>query len=123
MSKIIINSKVISSDVTEIIKDKHAILKDGNIYYKHDNVNNVITIKDSEISIKRENDEYTMLLVFDNNEIKTSEYVFKDINMSMKIETKTHKLLINDNNLLIEYTVYINDVKSDDFIYELEWRC
>ena len=122
MSKININSKIKSSDGTHIIKDKHAILKDGSIYYKYDNVNNVITIKDNKVSIKRENDEYNMILIFDNNKSIASEYAFKDINISMQVKTKTHKLKINDNNLLIEYTVYINDVKSDDFIYELEWR-
>ena len=122
MSKININSKIKSSDGTHIIKDKHAILKDGSIYYKYDNVNNVITIKDNKVSIKRENDEYNMILIFDNDKSIASEYAFKDINISMKVKTKTHKLQIDDNNLLIEYTVYINDVKSDDFIYELEWR-
>ena len=42
--KIVINSKIKSSDGKDVLKDKNAIIKDDKIYFKHDGVKTVITL-------------------------------------------------------------------------------
>ena len=122
MSKIIINSKIKSSDGTEVIKEKPAILKDGKISYNHNNINHVIEAFDDAVIISRSNNDFDIILEFDKKSKKTGKYILKDVSIKMDIETITKSLLMHDNGFEIEYEVYINGTKSDDFVYEIEWR-
>ena len=62
-------------------------------------------------------------LEFQNNKSIITSYHIKDLNINIKVETKTKKLVINQNSVLINYDLYMNDEFSDNFQYELEWRC
>lgn len=122
MPKIIINSEIKSSDGKEVIKNKNAILKGGKIYFNHDNISHVITIKDDEIKLSRRNNDFDIVLEFNESFQKIGKYVLKDIGININIKTITKRLLIDKNKFKIEYEIYINGEKSDDFIYELDWR-
>lgn len=121
MSKIIINSSVFSKDEKEQLTNIKAILKDGKINYKKDNVTVSITILNGKIILLRENDDMKLSLEFEKNKTLTTKYVIKDLGLEMKVDVKTKKLLINNNSFEIEYELFINDEFSDTFNYSVEW--
>lgn len=121
MSKIIINSSVFSKGGKEQLTNIKAILKDGKINYKKDNVTVSITILNGKIILLRENDDMKLSLEFEKNKTLTTKYVIKDLGLEMKVDVKTKKLLINNNSFEIEYELFINDEFSDTFNYSVEW--
>ena len=121
MSKIIINSKIKSSDGIEIIKDKMAVFKDGLISYKENDLMVSIKLSKNKVTVKRENDEYKITLKFDSVNETTSEYVIKDINLKINILIKTKRLSVGDNKINIKYDLFMNKEFSDTFDYTLEW--
>lgn len=121
MSKIIINSSVFSKGEKERLTNIKAILKDGKINYKKDNVTVSITILNGKIILLRENDDMKLSLEFEKNKTLTTKYVIKDLGLEMKVDVKTKKLLINNNSFEIEYELFINDEFSDTFNYSVEW--
>ena len=121
MSKIIINSKIKSSDETNIIKDKLAVFKDGVINYKEDDLMVSIKISKDKITIKRENSKMKIKLKFDRDNETTSEYNIKDLNLKIGLLVNTKKLSINKNKITIRYELFMNKEYSDTFDYVLEW--
>lgn len=121
MSKIIINSSVFSKGEKERLTNIKAILKDGKINYKKDNLNVSITILNSKIILLRENDDMKLSLEFEKNKTLITRYVIKDLGLEVKVETKTKRLIINDNSFEIEYELFMNGEFSDTFNYSVEW--
>lgn len=121
MSKIIINSNVFSKNEEERLTSVLAILKDGIINYKNDGVKVNITLLKDKIILVRENDNMKLTLEFEENKTLTTKYVIKDLGIGIKVETKTKRLLINNNSFEIEYELFMNGEFSDTFSYNLEW--
>lgn len=121
MSKIIINSNVFSKNEEERLTSVLAILKDGKINYRNDGVNVIITLLKDKIILVRENDSMVLTLEFEENKTLTTKYLIKELGISIKVETKTKRLLINNNSFEIEYELFMNGEFSDTFNYNLEW--
>lgn len=121
MSKIIINSNVFSKNEEERLTSVLAILKDGKINYRNDGVNVIITLLKDKIILVRENDSMVLTLEFEENKTLTTKYLIKELGISIKVETKTKRLLINNNSFEIEYELFMNGEFSDTFSYNLEW--
>ncbi len=121
MSKIIINSNVFSKKEEERLTSVLAILKDGKINYRNDGVNVIITLLKDKIILVRENDSMVLTLEFEENKTLTTKYLIKELGISIKVETKTKRLLINNNSFEIEYELFMNGEFSDTFNYNLEW--
>lgn len=121
MSKIIINSNVFSKNERERLNNVKAILKDGKITYKKDDINVSITLLKDKIILIRENDDMRLNLEFEKNKTLTTKYVIKELGIEIKVETKTKKLLINNNSFEIEYELFMNGEFSDNFNYSVEW--
>lgn len=121
MSKIIINSNVFSKNEEERLTNLKAILKDGIINYKNDGVNVIVTLLKDKIILVRENDNMKLTLEFEKNKNLATKYVIKDLGVEIKVETKTNRLIINNNNFEIEYELFMNDEFSDTFNYKVEW--
>ena len=121
MSKIIINSNVFSKNEEERLTSVLAILKDGKIIYRNDGVNVIITLLKDKIILVRENDSMVLTLEFEENKTLTTKYLIKELGISIKVETKTKRLLINNNSFEIEYELFMNGEFSDTFNYNLEW--
>lgn len=122
MAKIILNYKIISSSSNEEKESIKAIKNDNMITYKLDGIKVNIIILNGKIIIKRESNDMDLNLEFQNNKSIMTNYHMKDLNIDIKVETKTKKLVINENSILINYDLYMNDEFSDNFQYELEWR-
>lgn len=121
MSKIIINSNVFSKNEEERLTNVKAILKDGTINYKNNGVNVIVTLLKDKIILVRENDNMKLTLEFEENKNLITKYVIKDLEVEIKVETKTNRLIINNNNFEIEYELFMNDEFSDTFNYKVEW--
>ena len=121
MSKIMINGNIFSSNDKEYIKDIKAIKKDNTITYSKDGIKVKIQLLDNKVLLERENDNMKLNLEFEENKKLVSKYVIKDLNLNIKIETKTNRLIIDKNIIKAQYDLFMNGEFSDNFIFELEW--
>lgn len=121
MSKIVINSNVVSKGEKERLTNIKAILKDGKINYKNNGVNVIITLLNKKIILVRKNDNMKLTLEFEKDKTLVTKYVIKELGIKVKVETKTKKLLINNNGFEIEYELYMNGEFSDTFNFKMEW--
>ena len=121
MSKIMINGNVFSSNDNEYIKDIKAIRKDNTITYSKDGIKVKIQLLDNKVLLERENDNMKLNLEFEESKKLVSKYVIKDLNLNIKIETKTNRLIIDKNIIKAQYDLFMNGEFSDNFIFELEW--
>lgn len=86
-----------------IEKDIDSIVIDNTIKYKDEDVSVLIKIVDNKVYLTRDNSIYKIELIFDNNSNTKGIYYLKENNASFELDIHTNKLLINDNNLEIEY--------------------
>lgn len=121
MSKIMINGNIFSSNDKEYIKDIKAIKKDNTITYSKDGTKVKIQLLDNKVLLERENDNMKLNLEFEESKKLVSKYVIKDLNLNIKIETKTNRLIIDKNIIKAQYDLFMNGEFSDNFIFELEW--
>ena len=122
MSKVIINSKVYSSNEKETLKEVKGILKDNKISYFYDEVKVNINILKDKVFLQRESTNMKLNLEFQLNKTLKTNYFLKDLNLEFIVETKTKILDIKNESIKIEYDLFINDEFSDSFTYILEWR-
>lgn len=121
MSKVIINHNIKSTKENDVLKGKKGILKDNTITYNHEGVIIKITFLNNKVFLERENKDMKIYLEFEKNKSIITKYVIKDMGIELKLESITKELVINDNNIIIEYDLYMNGEFSDRFKYELEW--
>lgn len=121
MSKIKINSIVFGKETTKYEISTNGIKKDSIITYKDDNSLVSITILDDIVSIKRENNDMIQNLKFEKDKQHLTNYYIKDLNMDIIIKTNTNDLIISNNNIRVEYDLFMNDEFSDTFTFALEW--
>ena len=118
MSKIIINHNIKSTSSLEVVKDKKGILKDNIITYNHDGAMIKLKLLENKIFFERENKDVKIYLEFEKNKSIITKYIIKDMGIEIKLESKTKNIIINDNNLMIEYDLFMNGEFSDSFKYE-----
>ncbi len=121
MSKIMINGGVFSKNDEELIDNVKAVYKDNVIAYNLNGITIKITTFPDKLLITRENDDMKLNLEFEENKRLVSKYLIKDLGLNVKVETKTKKLIMNDNNLKVEYDLFMNEEFSDSFTFNLEW--
>ena len=121
MSKIKINSIVFGKETTKYEISTNGIKKDSIITYKDDNSLVNITILDDIVSIKRENNEMIQNLKFEKGKQHSTNYYIKDLNMDIILKTNTNDLITSNNNIRVEYDLFMNDEFSDTFTFTLEW--
>lgn len=86
------------------------------IKYKQNNdTYEIITNKD-ELYLIRDNKEINSTMHFKQNKYTTCDYKIKDNDINLQIEIYTTKLLIEDNQILINYQVE----NTDNYEYKIE---
>lgn len=106
MAKVFIKSTLKNDDDIHMIETK-GILKNDLLIYNDDSLTVHVCLS-SPIMITRENDEYKIILKFDQNKIITGNYLLKEINSYIPIEIKTNKLQRKDEHLKINYELSID---------------
>jgi hypothetical protein len=121
MSKISIYSKIYGVDSDEHITNSQGIKNNNTITFNDNGTLIKVIINDNMVNIERENKEMKLSLEFIEGKEILTDYIIKELNVTMNVKTVTKKLLICKNNLYIEYDLYINNEHSDNFVYYLEW--
>lgn len=104
------NDEVIESELS-------ALIIDNNIKYIDNDIIVNININNDIIIMKRENNEYQLILEFKNKKKTTGSYLLKNNNIQFDLEILTNNLIIEDNFISIIYEIN-NEVKE----YELKIR-
>lgn len=91
-------------------------IKNNNEYkYLENDITVVVKISDKEVNIIRKCNDYNINLVFKEDKETISTYSVFGGKKEFLLNTKTNKLIINDNLIEIEY-----DLEGNNFKYILE---
>ena len=112
------NLKNISEKTNDLI-ETYAIKNKNKITYHNNDTIYKLTILDNEIILIRENEEFIHKFVFNIDNITKSEYYIKELRTTIDIPIKTNKLIIKENNIIIEYIIIDND-NEYSYILDME---
>lgn len=90
-NEIVINNKVFNG------------LKNDNLITYYDDGVKVNIILGDEITLKRSNDEYEILLIFNENSKTDGKYLLKKDNLFLPLYIITDKIIVGNNLLIINY--------------------
>lgn len=96
--------KNITEDTLENISSNAIITKDK-ITYINNNIKHVIHIKNNELILIRETNEFKNILTFSLKRSILSEYVIKKEDLCLEINIKTLELSITDKIIYIKYLI------------------
>ena len=120
MAKIKINLKLINSK--ENLSKEIIGLKRGNkIHFLDDNVKVTITF-DNIVTMRRNSNEYEIILRFKNNSELEGIYNLKKLNYNLPIDIKTNTMYIDSGQFKVDYELSSDGVKMDDFLFELSYE-
>ena len=86
------------------------------IKYQQDNDTYEIIINKDELYLIRDNQEINSAMHFKQNKYTTCDYKIKENDINLQIELYTKKLLIKENEILINYQVE----NTDNYEYKIE---
>jgi len=116
MSKINLKARLISDEENLDIQTT-GIKTNNKIVYKENNITVTILIFDNKIEMNRICNEYKINFVFEKNKKTTSKYNVFGMPKEFLLETKTKKLKIVDNEIILDY-----NLEGNDFKYSLVWE-
>jgi len=116
MGKINLKAKLISDDENLIIETA-GIKTNKKLVYKENDITVTILIFDNKIEMNRSCNEYKINLVFENNKKTISNYQVFGMPKTFDLETKTKKLIIEENLIELEY-----ELEGNNFKYSIEWE-
>lgn len=104
------NDEVIESELSALIIDNKIKYIDNDILVN-------IDINNDYIIMKRENNEYQLILVFKNKMKTTGSYLLKENNVQFELDILTNDLIIEK-----EFISIIYEINNESKEYELEIR-
>jgi len=93
--------------------DEFSIYNKNKLTYVKDNIKHNIIIRDKEIILIRESNEFKNILTFSKNRSILSEYIIKENNISIYIEIKTIELIIKQNEIYVKYIILDSDTEYE----------
>ena len=95
------------------------ILESNKIKFIDENkVTVIIELKENNIVITRRCDDYEIILPFNTNNKTQGTYIIKNLG-NLRMEVETTKLLIDNANLDVEYTMILDGETKSDFRYKV----
>ena len=116
MGKINLKANLISDEENLSIKTT-GIKTDNKIVYKENNITVTILIFNNKIEMNRTCNEYKINLMFEKNKKTISNYQVFGMPKTFDLETKTKKLIIEENLIELEY-----ELEGNNFKYSIEWE-
>ena len=95
--------------------------KEKTIIYKEENVSVKIIMED-KIIIERENQDYSMKLIFEEQKVHNSSYNIHNPKMLLDLSVNTLILKRNVNSFYIKYKLVINNEDMGIFTVDLKWE-
>lgn len=90
-------------------------------YFEKDLKVNVFIEKDS-IRMIRKGKDYMIDFLFQLDSITKNKYELKSLGIYVDLEIETRKLIIEDNSIIIKYTLINEEEHVGDFEYDLCWE-
>ena len=100
-------------------KDIPCTYKDNHYIFSIEEDNYDIDINDF-IVFHKKNIKSEIDFVFKNNSITKGSYFIKELNFYMDANVKTKKYIVNDNNIDIEYKLWLQDEEIGNFIFKIK---
>ena len=110
MGKINLKATLIS-DEENLNIETSGIKTKNKIVYKENNITVTILIFDNKIEMNRTCNEYKINLIFEKNKKTISKYNVFGMPKKFLLETKTKKIEISENEIIINYNLEVNDFK------------
>ncbi|HHT37979.1 MAG TPA: DUF1934 family protein [Mollicutes bacterium] len=95
--------------------------KEKTIIYKEENVSVKIIMED-KIIIERENQDYSMKLIFEEQKVHNSSYNIYKPKMVLDLSVNTLILKRNVNSFYIKYKLVINNEDMGIFTVDFKWE-
>lgn len=99
-------------------KDIDAELNNDKLLFNAGNEKYEFIIKDY-LELKKENKESIINFIFKDNKKTNSIYYIKEYNTNINISVKTNLLYIKNNNIEINYTLWIEEELIGDFYFRI----
>ena len=120
MTKVKIKLRLKNSN-EDLTKELIGLKRGNKLHFLDDKVRVTITF-DEIITMRRNSNEYEIVLNFKENENLKGIYDLKKLNYNLPIDIKTNKLYIGSGQLKVDYELYSDEVKMDDFNIELYYE-
>ena len=96
------------------------IRTDNKIIFKENDINVTIMFEDNRISMNRSTKDYTIRMKFVNNSSSSGSYYLNDYKESINLNIETLSFINNDNNVYLDYNLFMADEFIGHFTYSLE---
>jgi Cft2 family RNA processing exonuclease len=116
MGKISLKASLISEEENLNIEIT-GIKTKNKIVYKENNITVTILIFNNKIEMNRTCNEYKINMIFEKDKKTISNYQVFGMPKTFDLETQTKKLIINDNDIDINY-----NLEGNNFKYSLIWE-
>lgn len=115
-----VNLKLKNNDETIFKENIDGDKKNNVLSFKYDNESIKIDINDDNIVMHKDNDESMLSFNFIKNKKTECKYFIKQLNFYIDTSILTNEILIKDDQIYIEYELWIQDEYSGSFIYDLQ---
>ena len=99
-------------------KDIEAQINEDKLLFDVENEKYEI-IKDDNLQLKKENKDSIINFIFKKKKKTNSIYFIKEYNTNINIYVKTNMLYIKDNNIEVNYTLWIEEELIGDFYFRI----
>ena len=120
MTKIKINLKLKSKE-ENLVKEIIGLKRGNKIHFVDDKVKVTITFDDI-VTMRRNSNEYEIVLRFQENAKLKGIYNLKKLNYNLPIDIKTNKMYIGSGQFKVDYEIISDEVKMDRFLFELNYE-
>lgn len=117
-----IDLKLKNNDETIIKENINGDKKNNVLSFKYDNESIKIDINKDNIVMHKDNSESILSFNFIKNKKTVCEYFIKELNFYIDTKVLTNEILINDNQIYIEYELWLQDDYTGKFIYDLKLK-
>lgn len=115
-----VNLKLKNNDETIFKENIDGDKKNNVLSFKYDNESIKIDINDDNIVMHKDNDESMLSFNFIKNKKTECKYFIKQLNFYIDTSILTNEILIKNDQIYIEYELWIQDEYSGSFIYDLQ---
>lgn len=93
--------------------------KNKQLSFKYDDEKVQIDTNNNNVIMKKENNDSKIIFNFILNKKTQTKYYIKELEFYIDTEVLTNKLIIRDNNIYIEYELWLSGEYTGKFIYEI----
>ena len=114
-----IDLKLKNNDETIIKENIDGDKKNNVLSFKYDNESIKIDINEDNIVMHKDNSESILSFNFVKNKKTDCEYFIKELNFYIDTKVLTNEILINDDQIYIEYELWLQDEYTGKYLFHI----